>query len=99
VLGRLLPPGTKVRLELDPGLDHEDRFGRTLAYVEKGGVNVNVELVRLGAAAPYFYRGDRGRYATALLDAARRAREGRKGLWGACPGTAPDPSRQVDARP
>jgi micrococcal nuclease len=96
-LESMLPPGTEVALELDPELDHVDRFGRTLAYVEKDGVNVNLELVRRGAAAPYFYRGDRGRYAAQLLDAARAARENRKGLWGACPRTRLDPLSQVRA--
>jgi len=41
---------------------------------------VNVELVRLGAAAPYFYRGVRGRHADELLAAARAARAARRGL-------------------
>jgi hypothetical protein len=30
------------------------------------GVNVNAQLVRVGAAAPYFYAGRRGRYAALL---------------------------------
>jgi micrococcal nuclease len=32
----------------------------------------------------WFYGGDRGRYATKLLAAARRARAEKRGLWGAC---------------
>lgn len=48
-------------LEADARLDGKDRYGRLLRYVWRDGVNVNVELVRRGAAAPYFYRGDRGR--------------------------------------
>jgi Staphylococcal nuclease homologue len=42
---------------------------------------VNLELVRRGAAAPYFYRGDRGRYASQLMAAARAARAAKRGLW------------------
>jgi endonuclease YncB( thermonuclease family) len=98
VLARLLPLGAGVRLELDPALDHVDRFGRTLTYVEKGGVNINLELVREGAAAPWFYHGERGRYADLLLTAARRAKHLQRGLWGACPGTALDPLHSVEAR-
>jgi endonuclease YncB( thermonuclease family) len=98
VLTRLLPLGAGVRLELDPALDHVDRFGRTLAYVEKGGVNINLELVREGAAAPWFYGGDRGRYADLLLTAARRAKHLQRGLWGTCAGTVLDPLHSVDAR-
>ena len=98
-LESILPRGAAVRVVADPALDSTDRFGRTLAYAVTGGLNVNVELVRRGAAAPYFFRGDRGRYANALVFAATQAQDDRRGLWGACPGTVLDPSRQVDARP
>jgi endonuclease YncB( thermonuclease family) len=94
-LSRLAPVGSPVVLEVDPALDRADRFGRLLRYVERGGVNVNVELVRLGAAAPYFNRGDRGRYAASLMRAARRAKASRQGLWKACPATVLNPVRQV----
>ncbi len=74
-LVRLVPLGATITLEIDPALDRVDRYGRLLRYVRRAGVNVNLELVREGAAAPYFYRGDRGRYAPELLAAALR-REG-----------------------
>jgi micrococcal nuclease len=79
----------------DPALDRVDRYGRLLRYVHRGGRNVNLELVRVGAAAPYFYGGDRGRYADRLLAAAREARSARRGLWKACPSTPLDPTRTV----
>jgi endonuclease YncB( thermonuclease family) len=85
-LRRLVPNGTRVMLVRDLALDGTDRYGRRLRYVIKGGTNVNVALVRLGAASPYFFRGDRGRYARALEDAVRAARSARRGYWGACPG-------------
>jgi endonuclease YncB( thermonuclease family) len=93
---RLAPAGSRVALERDPVLDSVDRNGRLLRYVRRGGLDVNLELVRRGAAAPYFYRGDRGRYASRLLSAAVVARAHRRGLWGASPGTRLDPYRQVD---
>jgi micrococcal nuclease len=83
-LRRLLPVGTSVTLEADAALDRVDRYGRLLRYVRVGGRNVNVELVRRGAATVYLYRGERGRYAGSLLSAARDARSARRGLWGAC---------------
>jgi len=98
-LEAILPPGAQVVLQQDPALDKQDRFGRTLAYALKDTANVNVELVREGAAAPYFFRGGRGRYANELLLAAQTAQHEGKGLWGACPQTVLDPYRQVDARP
>ena len=95
-LGDLIPPGTEIRLEADPSLDDVDRFGRLLRYVHRGEKNVNLELVRSGAASVWFFEGDRGRYADELLEAARQARDAGRGLWGACPTAELDPERAVD---
>lgn len=78
-------PGTRVRLVRDPALDNTDRYGRLLRYVLVGETDVNVELVRRGAASPYFFRNERGEHALELLDAVRTAQDGRHGYWGACP--------------
>jgi micrococcal nuclease len=83
-LRRLVPAGTAISLEADAPLDLVDRYGRLLRYVHAGGRNVNLELVRRGAATVYLYRGERGRYAAQLLAAGRAARARRLGLWGAC---------------
>jgi micrococcal nuclease len=84
VLGRILPPGTRITLERDPALDDVDRYGRLLRYVHKGRTNVSLLLVRRGAASVWFFDGDRGRYAERLLAAARSARDAGRGAWGAC---------------
>jgi endonuclease YncB( thermonuclease family) len=97
-LVRLVPPGSRVTLEADPPLDLVDRYGRLLRYLRRGGMNVNLQLVREGAAAPYFYAGARGRYATALLAAARSAKAARRGLWQACPHTVLDPEGPIETR-
>jgi len=81
----LAPKGTRVRLVRDAALDDRDRYGRLLRYVFVGGENVNVALVRKGAASPYFFRNGRGRYARQLLDAVDEARKAYRGYWGACP--------------
>ena len=93
VTERLLPPGTAVRLVAEPATDLVDSYGRLLRYVirNRDDVNVNLRLVAVGAAAPYFYAGRRGRYAATLEALARRARAERLGLWGACPKTPYDP--------
>ena len=97
---RLLPPGTAVRLVADPALDDVDGFGRLLRYVvRRDGLDVNVELVRRGLAAPYFFHGARGAHADELLGLAEQARGEAKGLWGGCPGTRLDPSAGVDTGP
>jgi endonuclease YncB( thermonuclease family) len=83
-LRRLLPAGTRVRVARDRRLDNRDRFGRLLRYVHKGDQNINVLLVRRGAASVWFFRGDRGRHAGELSRAADRARAQGRGAWGAC---------------
>lgn len=96
---RLLPPGTDVRIEQDPALDQEDRFGRKLAYVWKDDEDVNLTLVEEGAAGVWFYDGRRGRHSGELLRAAERARADQKGLWGACPLARFDPLASLSTGP
>jgi endonuclease YncB( thermonuclease family) len=91
----LVPIGSRITLESDPSLDQVDRYGRLLRYVRRGGLNVNLELVRRGASAPYFYDHDRGRYAALFMQAAREARASGRGLWRACPSTVLNPYRKV----
>ena len=94
---RLIPAGTHVRIEQDPKLDQVDRFGRKLAYVWKGDEDVNVALVRDGAAGVWFFDGRRGRYANELLKAAEGARAAERGLWGACPLARFDPNDSMSS--
>jgi micrococcal nuclease len=98
---RLLSPGTAVRLYREPKTDSKDAYGRLLRYVfrVRDGLDVNVDLVRVGAAAPYFYHRRHGRYARSLVRLGRRARAHHLGLWGRCPGTPWDPNRGVDTGP
>jgi len=95
---RLLQPGTLVRLLAEPKTDLVDDYGRLLRYVirARDGLNVNVRLVAVGAAAPYFYAGRRGRFAGRLDLLARRPRAHHLGLWGACRGTPYQPTAAVD---
>jgi len=83
-LRSLVRPGTGIGLERDERLDSVDRHGRLLRYVHARALNVNVELVRRGAGAPFFLRGDRGRYAEELSSAVDEARSSRRGMWAAC---------------
>jgi micrococcal nuclease len=104
-LRRLLPDGTQVELQSDPRLDSVDRYGRLLRYVFHGSLNVNLRLVEQGDATVWFYHGDRGRYASELLAAARRARAEKRGVWGTCHtiwnpyGPATTSPRHVGVRP
>lgn len=98
---RLLPVGTPVRLAAEPATDRVDRYGRLLRYVirVRDRLNVNVFLVKHGDAAPYFYRGREGSYATLLKSEALRARMHHRGLWGACRRTPMDFEHGVDTGP
>ena len=79
-------PG-KLTLRKDSNLDSVDRYGRLLRYLLKGNTNVNLKMVEVGAATPYFYRSERGTYSKGLMKAAQSAQRMNLGLWGKCPGT------------
>jgi endonuclease YncB( thermonuclease family) len=97
---RLLPVGTRVRLSPEPATDRVDDFGHLLRYVIRGSdrVNVNLSLVAVGAAAPYFYAGRRGEYANRLETLAKLAQAKKLSLWRACPRTVYDPYRGIETR-
>jgi hypothetical protein len=71
----------------DPNLDQVDKYGRKLGYLFSGKMNINLKLVELGAATPYFYQGEKGKYSSTLSMLAKKAQSGSKGLWKSCPGT------------
>jgi endonuclease YncB( thermonuclease family) len=91
----LLNNKTGITLKEDPQLDKVDRFGRLLRYVFVGKTNVNLKMVEMGAAAPYFYRGDKGLYSNQILKAAEKAKAAKRGLWKACPGTRLTPFNAI----
>ena len=96
---RLIPPGTRVRIEQDPGLDQVDRFDRKLVYLWKGDEDVSLTLVSEGAAGVWFFHGRRGSHANKLLQAAEQARAANRGLWGACPLARFDPLAALSSGP
>ena len=94
-LVKLLGKSKKVKLTTDPKLDKVDSYGRSLRYIFAGKTNINLKMVEIGAAAPYFYRGELGAYSNQILKAAENAKRNKLGLWGACPGTQLIPDRSV----
>lgn len=97
VLRKLLPVGVEVRIVRDRRLDNVDRDGRLLRYVLRGRKNVNLLLVRNGAASVWFFDGDQGRMADKLLGAAERAQAQGRGAWKACVASL-DPSRPFQTK-
>ncbi|HEX8205203.1 MAG TPA: thermonuclease family protein [Solirubrobacteraceae bacterium] len=73
--------GRRVRLVTD--VERRDRYGRLLAYVYRGELFVNAELVRQGYATVATFPPN-VRHVDELLHLQREARENTRGLWGAC---------------
>jgi len=94
-LANLLNKRGVVRLTTDSKLDQVDAYGRLLRYIFKGRININLEMVKIGAATPYFYKRKLGMYSQELLAAAESARTNKLGLWAACPGTKLNPYRAL----
>jgi len=86
-----LPKSTGLTLENDSNLDSEDKYGRKLSYLFLGDLNLNIEMVKVGAATPYFYRGEKGKYSIELEEAAEYAKRNQLGIWASCPGFVYNP--------
>lgn len=79
-LRQLLGDGD-LELEFErPGLAVADDFQRLLAYVRVNGMNVNVEMVRLGWSEFWTKYGE-GRFAAEFRTAEEQARFKRSGIW------------------
>jgi micrococcal nuclease len=78
---RRLVLGRDVRLSYDA--ERRDRYGRLLAYVWRGDLLVNAELVRLGYGKPLEIAPNLA-HASQLRELAAAAKRGRRGLWSRC---------------
>ena len=76
-----LVEGRRVRLEHD--VEERDRYGRLLAYVYRGELFVNAEMVRRGYASVATFPPN-VRHAERLVRLQRQARAAGRGLWGRC---------------
>ena len=73
---------------------HCREFGRPIGF----RLAPSSERDSVGAAAPYFYEGQRGRYAARIEALALAARKQKRGLWKACPRTRYDPYSGIETR-
>lgn len=62
-----------------------DAYGRSIAHLQKGALQVNTEMVRLGLA----WASTRYRRNTGLVDAQEAARRAQRGLWSDAAPTPP----------
>ena len=97
-LAKLINRKGKVRFTTDPKLDEKDAYGRLLRYIFVGKVNINLRMIKVGAASPYFYRSELGMYSAQMLEAAKLAQERKLGLWNECPGTVLNPHRALSTQ-
>jgi micrococcal nuclease len=89
-----LAEGAQVTLEFDE--ERTDQYDRVLAYVFKGELFVNGELVRRGLAYCYTWEPNTA-HQDELITFQRQARGARRGLWGLTP-PAPEAVYIADAR-
>ncbi|MCX7570642.1 5'-nucleotidase C-terminal domain-containing protein [Tumebacillus sp. DT12] len=78
MLKELLPVGTPV--EIEPAEAPFDGYGRLLAHVHKGDLDINREMVRLGMAVPYFIYPNFEHF-EAYSQAAQEAIQAQRGIW------------------
>lgn len=75
--------GQRVALVTDPTQGVHDRYGRTLAYLEKAdGWDYSTEAARAGTARAYVYQGRPAVRFPAIAAAEDEARGANRGLWG-----------------
>ena len=75
--------GQRVAVVTDPSQGIYDRYGRTLAYLDKAdGWDYSVEAARAGAAHSYVYHGHPSARADEIATAEQEAKAAGRGLWG-----------------
>ncbi|MBN2910754.1 thermonuclease family protein [Polycladomyces sp. WAk] len=77
-LKQLLPEGTKVKVI--PGKQAKDDYGRLLAYIQKGDMDVNREMILQGKAVPYIIYPNFERVQP-YLDSLNEAKKDGRGIW------------------
>jgi micrococcal nuclease len=75
--------GQRVAVIADPSQDRTDRYGRTLAYLDRAdGWDYSIEAARAGAAHSYIYGGVPAQRYQQIAAAEQEARDAGRGLWG-----------------
>ncbi|ARU60194.1 hypothetical protein CBW65_03325 [Tumebacillus avium] len=77
-LKELLPVGTPV--EIEPADQPFDSYGRLLAHIHVGEMDINKEMVRLGMAVPYFIWPNVEHFEE-YAAATREAMQNERGIW------------------
>ncbi len=75
-----LDEAQKIEIEFDDVADHEDRFGRKLAWIWVDDELFEVELLEQGMAKTYMLQNDY-KYAKELKEAEQKAKKEKLGVW------------------
>ena len=79
-IGELLNTGENVKIETDPTQDTRDTYGRLLAHVFVGDINIGQHMIQDGYAYEYTY-DNTYKYQGVYRDAQSEARRAQQGLW------------------
>jgi micrococcal nuclease len=75
--------GQRVALTYDQSQGLYDRYGRTLAYLDRAdGWDYSIEAARAGAAHAYIYHDKPADRYPEIAAAEQQARDAQRGLWG-----------------
>lgn len=88
---------SRIRLVRESASPDMDIYGRLLRYVYVGKRNLNIELVTLGAASPWFFNGELGMFSDKLMSEAKKAKSESRGLWKECPGAVLSPYKSLSS--
>lgn len=73
--------GETITLESDSTQSNRDKYGRLLRYVFLNSLNFNKLMISEGFAHEYTYRSNPYKYQLEFIQAAKDARQNKKGLW------------------
>lgn len=79
-LQSLLPAGTQVTIVTD--YETTDDYGRLLAHIKKGNININQQMLSDGYAVSYFLYPNQ-KYFQSYQQAYAKARKQQRGIWNA----------------
>jgi len=76
--------GKTIILESDSAQEDRDEYGRLLRYVFLNNLNFNKFMISEGYAHEYTFKGNFYKYQSEFVQAEKKARKEKKGLWGSC---------------
>ncbi len=88
---------SRIKLVRESASPDMDTYGRLLRYVYVGKRNLNIELVTLGAASPWFYNGELGMFSDKFMNEAKKAKNEPRGLWKECLGAVLNPYKALSS--